>query len=206
MKDFYMYININQHWILYSFEKYRLMRRMNTNPNFPNWLIQIFYFAIFNFLQISHTNNIFNKLLHIVLYLVNIILENLIVPCGFEVLRKNLLLLTRCTYRKIVISFVFGIFLSFQPHTKGYLFINLQNHKVEVSRHVIFYESHFPYKLKDDVTKSPNNLSLPIPLSYNSNYEFLSLIIVLLKPRIWFLLNTFFLIHRKVHLFQENFS
>jgi len=76
--------------------------------------------------------------------------------------------------KKLDDRYVFGIFLGFQPHTKGYLFLNLQNHKIEISRHTIFYENHFPYKLKDDNTKSPNNLSLPIPQSYNFSYDFLS--------------------------------
>ena len=35
---------------------------------------------------------------------------------------------------------VSGVFLGFQPHTKGYIFLNLKNHKIEVSRHVIFRE------------------------------------------------------------------
>jgi len=59
---------------------------MNLNPKFPNWLIQIFYFALCNFSQIHHTNNLSNKLLlHIFLYLVNIILQNLTVPCEFYI-------------------------------------------------------------------------------------------------------------------------
>jgi len=59
---------------------------MNPNSNFPNWLMQIFYFALFNFLQIHHTNNLSNKLLHIFLYLVNIILDDCItVPYGFDI-------------------------------------------------------------------------------------------------------------------------
>ena len=67
---------------------------------------------------------------------------------------------------------VSGIFLGFQPHTKGYLFLNLKNHKIEISRHTVFYENIFPYNLKDDKNDSPNNLSLPIPQSYNSHYDF----------------------------------
>ena len=67
---------------------------------------------------------------------------------------------------------VSGIFLGFQPHTKGNLFLNLKNHRIEISRHTVFYENLFPYKMKDDNNKSPNNLSLPIPQSYNPNYDF----------------------------------
>jgi len=67
---------------------------------------------------------------------------------------------------------VSGIFLGFQPHTKGYLFLNLKNHRIEISRHTIFYEHHFPYKMKVDANESPNNLSLLVPPSYNSMYDF----------------------------------
>ena len=74
--------------------------------------------------------------------------------------------------KKLDDRYVSDIFLGFQPHTKGYLFLNLRNHKIEISRHTIFYENFFPYKLKDDKNESPNNLSLPIPQSYNSNYDF----------------------------------
>jgi len=42
------------------------------------------YFALFTFLQ-SHTQQTSNKLLLIVFYLVNIILENSIVPYGFDI-------------------------------------------------------------------------------------------------------------------------
>jgi len=34
--------------------------------------------------------------------------------------------------------------LDFQPNTKGYVILNLKNHKIETSRHVMFYENHFP--------------------------------------------------------------
>jgi len=88
------------------FKKYRRVRMMNPNPNFPNWLIQIFYFAIFNFLQIHNANNLHNKLLHIFLYLVNIILEilELFLVDSISVLKNKLLLLTGYTCRKIVIN------------------------------------------------------------------------------------------------------
>jgi len=69
---------------------------------------------------------------------------------------------------------VSGIFLGFQPHTKGYLFLNLKNHIIEISRHNVFYEHHFPCKMRDDANESPNNLSLPVPPSYNSTYDFFS--------------------------------
>jgi len=69
---------------------------------------------------------------------------------------------------------VSAIFLGFQPHIKGYLFLNLKNHKIEISSHTIFYENYFPYKMKDDDNVSPNNLSLPVPQSYNSTNDFFS--------------------------------
>jgi len=79
---------------------------------------------------------------------------------------------------------VSGIFLGFQPHTKGNLFLNLRNHRIEISRHTVFYENLFPYKMKDDNNKSPNNLSLPITQSYNSNYDFFFSDDIVTKPMI----------------------
>ena len=38
--------------------------------------------------------------------------------------------------KKLDDKVVSGIFLGF---TKGYLFLNLQNHKIEISRHTVFY-------------------------------------------------------------------
>jgi len=61
---------------------------------------------------------------------------------------------------------VSSVFLGFQPHTKGYIFLNLKNHKIEVSRHVIFHEHQFPYILNVDSNERPNILSLPIPQNY----------------------------------------
>jgi len=79
--------------------KYRRVRRINLNPNFPNWIIQIIFFVYF--LHIYDTNNLSNKLLHIFLYLVNIILKNLerFFVGSIYVLRDNLLLLTQYTCR-----------------------------------------------------------------------------------------------------------
>jgi len=31
-----------------------------------------------------------------------------------------------------------GVFLGFKPHTKGFIFLNLKSHKIEISRNVIF--------------------------------------------------------------------
>ena len=108
---FYMCINVNQDWMLYVFIhwKYRRVRRINSNPDFPNWIIEIIYFA---FYLISYKfmiqTNFSNKLWHIFSYLVNTkldILELFLVGL-ISVLRDNLLLLTQYIYRKIVIKFL----------------------------------------------------------------------------------------------------
>ncbi|WVZ01920.1 hypothetical protein V8G54_022726 [Vigna mungo] len=61
-----------------------------------------------------------------------------------------------------------GIFLGFKKHTKGYLFLNLKNHKIEISRNVVFHENTFPYH---NTPKTDNSLSLPIPHHYTNNYD-----------------------------------
>ncbi|WVZ10188.1 hypothetical protein V8G54_014718 [Vigna mungo] len=61
-----------------------------------------------------------------------------------------------------------GIFLGFKKHTKGYLFLNLKNHKIEISRNVVFHENTFPYH---NTSKTDNSLSLPIPHHYTNNYD-----------------------------------
>ena len=48
---------------------------MNPNPIFSINSSKSFTLLLFNFLQIHDTNNLSNKLLHIVLDLVNVILE-----------------------------------------------------------------------------------------------------------------------------------
>jgi len=68
MNGFYMFININQDGILYAFENKKWLRRTNPNPNFPNLLIQISYFSLFNFSQIKDMNNLSNKLIHIFIF------------------------------------------------------------------------------------------------------------------------------------------
>jgi len=35
------------------------------------------------------------------------------------------------------------IFIGFKPNTKGYMFLNLKTHKIEVSRHIIFMKIVF---------------------------------------------------------------
>jgi len=85
--------------------KYKWVTRMNPNPNFSNWVIQIIYFVLFNFLQIHDTTNLLNKLLHIFSYLVNIILEilEMFLLGLISILRDKLILLTWYTCHKIVI-------------------------------------------------------------------------------------------------------
>ena len=66
---------------------------------------------------------------------------------------------------------VSGVFLGFKPHTKGYLFLNLHNHKIDVSRHVIFYESHFPYQHISSSIPDTSSLSLPVPTNSSNDYH-----------------------------------
>ena len=66
---------------------------------------------------------------------------------------------------------VHGIFLCLSSNTKGYTFLNLKNHSIEVSRNIIFYENHFPYHLNKDSCVNSNNLSLPIPHNYDSSCD-----------------------------------
>jgi len=40
------------------------------------------------------------------------------------------------------------VFLGFKSYTKDFVLLNLNNHKIEISKHVIFYENPFPYNLK----------------------------------------------------------
>jgi len=68
---------------------------------------------------------------------------------------------TPTAYRKILdIHVGFGIFLGFKPHTKGYIYLNLKNHNIDVSICIIFYENHFSYHSTFQHSKNPNNLSL----------------------------------------------
>ncbi|WVY95772.1 hypothetical protein V8G54_027923 [Vigna mungo] len=50
----------------------------------------------------------------------------------------------------------------------GYLFLNLKNHKIEISRNVVFHENTFPYH---NTSKTDNSLSLPIQHHYTNNYD-----------------------------------
>jgi len=58
-----------------------------------------------------------------------------------------------------------GLFLGYKPNTKGYLVFNLKNHSVTISRNVLFYETVFPYRKRDDDNEDRQQLPLPM---YNS--------------------------------------
>ncbi|WVY91439.1 hypothetical protein V8G54_036953 [Vigna mungo] len=62
-----------------------------------------------------------------------------------------------------------GIFLGLQQHTKGYQFLNLQNHKIDMSRNVMFHENCFPYTSINN--SGSNSLSFPTPHNYSHNYD-----------------------------------
>ena len=56
------------------------------------------------------------------------------------------------------------IFLSFKPHTKGFLVYDLHTHNVTASRHVVFYEDHFPSL--HETQNSPSSIS-PTPFTHD---------------------------------------
>ncbi|WVZ16876.1 hypothetical protein V8G54_009858 [Vigna mungo] len=64
-----------------------------------------------------------------------------------------------------------GVFLGFKQHTKGYQFLNLQSHKIDVSRNVMFHEDCFPYTSSHNSIHDSNSLSLPIPHNYHHDYD-----------------------------------
>lgn len=47
------------------------------------------------------------------------------------------------------------VFLGFKDDTKGYILYDLNYHNIFVSRHVIFYETHFPFKTPKPTSSSP---------------------------------------------------
>ena len=82
MNDFYMGININQVWNITCFSKYKRVRRINPIPIESHKYFTLPYFSSCKFT----IQTIFsNKLLHIIFYLVNFILENSNVPRGFNI-------------------------------------------------------------------------------------------------------------------------
>ncbi|WVZ05186.1 hypothetical protein V8G54_018532 [Vigna mungo] len=50
-------------------------------------------------------------------------------------------------------------------------FLNLQNHKIDISRHVLFNQNCFPYTSHSHYNSSFNSLFLPIPHNYSHNYD-----------------------------------
>jgi len=66
-----------------------------------------------------------------------------------------------------------GIFLGLKPHTKGYLFLNLNTHQIDISRHVIFHENTFPYSVITHNSPDHNSLSLPTPAHYMHDFTVL---------------------------------
>ena len=75
-----------------------------------------------------------------------------------------------------------GIFLGFPQNTKGYIILNLKFHSFEISRHVIFHENHFPYKLDGGLPRDHNTLFHPISNAYNSAFDIFSDIAPLVEP------------------------
>jgi len=66
-----------------------------------------------------------------------------------------------------------GIFLGFKPHTKGYLFLNLNTRQIDISRHVIFHEHTFPYSVITHNSPDHNSLSLLTPAHYMHDFTIL---------------------------------
>jgi len=50
-----------------------------------------------------------------------------------------------------------GIFLGFPQNTKCYIVLNLKFHSIGISRHVIFHENSFPYKLDSGLPRDPQH-------------------------------------------------
>jgi len=63
--------------------------------------------------------------------------------------------------------------LGFKPYTKGYLFLNLNIHQIDISRHVIFHEHTFPYFVITRNSPDHNSLSLPTPAHYMHDFTVL---------------------------------
>ncbi|WVZ17541.1 hypothetical protein V8G54_010523 [Vigna mungo] len=72
------------------------------------------------------------------------------------------------TRKKLDARAIPGVFLGFKQHTKGYQFLNLQNHKIS---YVLFHENYFPYTSSHNNTHDSNSLSLPIPHNYHHDYD-----------------------------------
>ncbi|KAI5432085.1 hypothetical protein KIW84_036007 [Lathyrus oleraceus] len=51
-------------------------------------------------------------------------------------------------------------FLGFKEGTKGYILYDLQHHNIFVSRHIVFYETYFPFKTPNTSAPEPKNTTL----------------------------------------------
>jgi len=59
------------------------------------------------------------------------------------------------------------VIIGFQPNTKGYMYLNLNTHKIEMSYHVTFHENCFPSSKKLGTIKF--DIWRPLPNIYESN-------------------------------------
>jgi len=64
-----------------------------------------------------------------------------------------------------------GVFLGFKPNTKGFLFLNLKKHKIDLSINFIFHENCFLITPSMYKNNDSNSLSLPIPGHYAQTYD-----------------------------------
>lgn len=64
------------------------------------------------------------------------------------------------------------LFLGYKSGTKGYILFDLSTREIFISRHVIFYESIFPYKSQSSSHFSTSPISLPLDTTL-SDYDFL---------------------------------
>ncbi|WVZ26252.1 hypothetical protein V8G54_004796 [Vigna mungo] len=83
-------------------------------------------------------------------------------PCDLSKLRRHYYANIITAHRK---KFDDRVLNSTQKVT---FFLNLKNHKVEISRNVIFHENFFPYHYTH---QTDNSLSLPLPTHYTNNYD-----------------------------------
>ena len=74
-------------------------------------------------------------------------------------------------WKKLDSRVVPAIFLGFKPHSKRYIYLNLKNHKIDFSRHLIFHENCFPYHSSFENNKDSNSLSLPVSQHYTQTYD-----------------------------------
>lgn len=73
--------------------------------------------------------------------------------------------------KKHDVRVVLGISLGLKQHTKGYQFLNLQNHKVDISCNVLFHENILSY---DSSANKNVFLSLSIPHNYSHDYDYIN--------------------------------